>query len=121
SIEEKEWEFIYAPFGMVGLETSVGLTLTKLFHTNSLSLNEIIYKMSINPRKIFKLREARIQTGIQANLTILDLYQEWTVDKYSFKSKSINTPFHGWKLKGKPIGVINNSKLFFENKLVSIY
>ncbi|MFN4111336.1 MAG: dihydroorotase, partial [Ignavibacteria bacterium] len=75
SIEEKEWEFIYAPFGMVGLETSVGLTLTKLFHTNLLSLNEIIYKMSINPRKIFKLREARIQTGIQANLTILDLYQ----------------------------------------------
>jgi len=121
SIEEKEWEFIYAPFGMVGLETSVGLTLTKLFHTNFLSLNEIIYKMSINPRKIFKLREARIQIGIQANLTILNLYQEWTVDKYSFKSKSINTPFHGWKLKGKPIGVLNNSKLFYENKLVSIY
>lgn len=121
SIEEKEWEYIYAPFGIVGLETSVGLTLTKLFHTNILSLEEIIYKMSINPRKIFKLREAKLQTGTQANLTILNLNQEWVVDKYSFKSKSINTPFHGWKLKGKAIGVVNNSKLFLENKLVSIH
>lgn len=120
SIEEKEWEYIYAPFGMVGLETSVGLTLTKLFHSNILSLEEIIFKMSINPRKIFKLREAKIQVGVQANLTILDLNQEWVVDKFSFKSKSINTPFHGWKLKGKAIGVVNNSKLFYENKLISI-
>lgn len=120
SIEEKEWEYIYAPFGMVGLETSVGLTLTKLYHTNTLSLEEIIYKMSINPRKIFKLREAKIQVGVQANLTIIDLNQEWIVDKFSFKSKSINTPFHGWKLKGKAIGVVNNSKLFYENKLISI-
>ncbi len=77
--------------------------------------------MSINPRKIFKLREAKLQTGTQANLTILNLNQEWVVDKYSFKSKSINTPFHGWKLKGKAIGVVNNSKLFLENKLVSIH
>ncbi len=120
SIEEKEWEYIYAPFGIIGLETSIGLTLTKLFHTKILSLEEIIYKMSINPRRIFKLREAKIQTGILANLTILDLNQEWVIDKNSFKSKSINTPFHGWKVKGKAIGVINNSKLFFENKLISL-
>lgn len=120
SIEEKEWEYIYAPFGIIGLETSIGLTLTKLFHTKILSLEEIIYKMSINPRRIFKLREAKIQTGVLANLTILDLNQEWIIDKFSFKSKSINTPFHGWKVKGKAIGVINNSKLFFENKLISL-
>jgi dihydroorotase len=120
SIEEKEWEFIYAPFGIVGLETSIGLTLTNLFHKNILTLDEIIHKMSINPRKIFKLSEAKIQPNSKANLTILDLYQEWTVDKYAFKSKSINTPFHNWKLKGKAVGVINNSKIFFENKLISL-
>lgn len=120
SIEEKEWEYIYAPFGIIGLETSIGLTLTKLYHTKILSLEEIIYKMSINPRRIFKLREAKIQTGVLANLTILDLNQEWIIDKFSFKSKSINTPFHGWKVKGRAIGVINNSKLFFENKLISL-
>lgn len=120
SIEEKEWEYIYAPFGIVGLETSIGLILTNLFHNKILSLEEIIYKMSINPRKIFKLQEAKIQTGIKANLTILDLNNEWVVDKFSFKSKSINSPFHGWKLKGKAVGVVNNSKLYLENKLVSL-
>ncbi|MCR4418366.1 MAG: dihydroorotase [Ignavibacteria bacterium] len=120
SIEEKEWEYIYAPFGMIGLETSIGLTLTKLYHSKILSLQEIIYKMSLNPRKIFKLKEAVIKPGAAANLTILDLEKEWIVDKFSFKSKSINTPFHGWKLKGKSAGVINNSKFFFENKLIDL-
>ncbi len=115
SIEEKEWEYIYAPFGMIGLETSVGLTLTYLYHKNILSIEEIIYKMSINPRKIFKLKEAKIKTGESANLTFINLEAEWIVDKYSFKSKSINTPFHNWKLKGKAIGVINNSKIYINN------
>ncbi len=120
SIEEKEWEYIYAPFGIVGLETSIGVTLTTLYHTKILSLEEIIYKMSINPRKIFKLKEAKIKPEIPANLTIINLDLEWIVDKYSFKSKSINTPFHDWRLKGKAIGVINNSKLYFEDKLLGI-
>jgi len=120
SIEEKEWEYIYAPFGMIGLETSVGLTLTKLYHNKILSLDEIIFKMSINPRKIFKLRDAIIKPDSLANLTILDLDKEWIVDKFSFKSKSINTPFHGWKLKGKSVGVINNSKFFFEDNLIDL-
>ena len=120
SIEEKEWEYIYAPFGMIGLETSVGLTLTKLYHNKILSLDEIIFKMSINPRKIFKLKEAIIKPDSLANLSILDLDKEWIVDKFSFKSKSINTPFHGWKLKGKSVGVINNSKFFFEDNLIDL-
>ncbi len=117
SIEEKEWEFIYAPFGMIGLETSVALTLTKLYHTKILSLEEIIYKMSINPRKIFNLPKATIQPDKTANLTILNLDMEWIVDKFSFKSKSINTPFHGWKLKGKVIGVLNNQKMCLNEQL----
>ncbi|MBU2446067.1 MAG: dihydroorotase [Bacteroidetes bacterium] len=120
SIEEKEWEYIYSPFGMIGLETSLGLTLTKLYHTKVLSLEEIIMKMSVNPRKIFKLAEAKIEVGKKANLTILDLNQIWTVDKFSLKSKSINTPFHGWELKGKAVGVVNNSKICFEGKEFSI-
>ncbi len=120
SIEEKEWEYIYAPFGIIGLETSIGLSLTNLYHKKILSLEEIIYKMAINPRKIFKLKGALIEPGKPANLTILDLEREWIVDKFLFKSKSINTPFHGWKLKGKSIGVINNSKFFYEDKLIDL-
>lgn len=120
SIEEKEWEYIYAPFGMIGLETSVGLTLTMLYHKNILSIEEIIYKMSINPRRIFKLKEVKIKPGELANLTFLNLDEEWVVDKYSFKSKSINTPFHNWKLKGRSVGVINNSKIFFKDSLFEL-
>ncbi len=120
SIEEKEWEYIYAPFGIIGLETSVGLTLTRLYHTKILSLDEIILKMSINPRKIFRLPEAKIEIGQKANLTILDLNENWAVDKFNFKSKSINTPFHGWELKGKAIGVINNRRMYFDGKEISI-
>lgn len=120
SIEEKEWEYIYAPFGMIGLETSVGLTLTMIYHKNILTIEEIIYKMSINPRKIFKLKEVKIKPGEPANLTFLNLEEEWIVDKYSFKSKSINTPFHNWKLKGRSVGVINNSKIYFYNSLFEL-
>lgn len=112
SIEEKEWEFIYAPFGIIGLETSVGITLTKLYHTNILTLNQIINLMSVNPRKIFKLKEAKIEKGVEANLTFLDLNEVWSVDKNNFKSKSINTPFNGWLLKGKAIGIFNNNQLY---------
>jgi dihydroorotase len=116
SIEEKEWEYIYSPFGIIGLETSVGLILTRLYHTKILSLEDIILKMSVYPRKIFKLAEAKIEAGKKANLTILDLNQTWTVDKFNLKSKSINTPFHRWEMKGKAIGVINNAKFYFEEK-----
>ncbi|MCX8010602.1 MAG: dihydroorotase [Ignavibacteria bacterium] len=120
SIEEKEWEFIYAPFGIIGLETSVGLALTRLYHTKILSLEELIMKMSINPRKIFKLSEAKIEIGKKANLTILDLNLTWKVDKFNLKSKSINTPFHDWLINGKAIGVINNSMMYFEDTFFSI-
>ncbi len=120
SIEEKEWEYIYSPFGMIGLESSVGLTLTKLYHTKILSIEEIIFKMSVNPRKIFNLAEAKIEVGKAANLTILDLDQNWTFNKFDLKSKSINTPFHGWELKGKAIGVINNCQLNFDRQEIKI-
>lgn len=120
SIEEKEWEYIYAPFGMIGLETSVGLTLSMLYHKKVLSIEEIVYKMSINPRRIFKLKKAIIKPGELANLTFLNLDEEWIVDKYSFKSKSINTPFHNWKLKGRSVGVINNSKIYFNGSLIEL-
>ncbi|MBM4176767.1 MAG: dihydroorotase [Ignavibacteria bacterium] len=120
SIEEKEWEYIYSPFGMIGLETSVGLTLTKLYHTKILSLEDIVMKMSINPREIFNLAKAKIEVGENANLTILDANQNWTVDRFNLKSKSINTPFHGWELKGRAIGVINNKKLIINKQELNI-
>ncbi len=108
ALHEKEVEFERAPNGIVGLETTIGLTFTYLYHTNILTLNEIINKLSTNPRKILKLEPIIIKEGNQANLTIINPDEEWIVDKRQFKSKSKNTPFNGFKLKGKPKFVINN-------------
>lgn len=120
SIEEKEMEFEYAPNGIVGLETSLGLAFTELLHKKILSLEELILKYAINPRKILNLQIPLIQIGSRANLTILDTEIVWTVDKTKFLSKSRNTPFHKKLLTGKAIGVINNCKMFFEGKFTTI-
>ncbi|WP_290664098.1 dihydroorotase [Ignavibacterium sp.] len=120
SIEEKEMEFEYAPNGIVGLETSLGLAFTELLHKKILSLEELILKYAINPRKILNLQIPLIQIGSRANLTILDTEIVWTVDKTKFLSKSRNTPFHRKLLTGKAIGVINNCKMFFEGKFTTI-
>ncbi len=120
SIEEKEMEFEYAPNGIIGLETSIGLAFTELLHKKLLSLEDLIYKYSINPRKILNLEVPLIQIGYKANLTILDKDIVWTVDKSKFLSKSRNTPFDKRLLTGKAIGVVNNRKMFFEGKFINI-
>lgn len=113
SLEEKEAEFEYAPNGIVGLETSVGLALSELYHKKVLSLEQIIEKFSINPRKILNLPVPQIKTGETANLTMLDPDEIWTVDIAKFRSKSKNSPFDKRLLTGKAIGVINSRKMLF--------
>jgi dihydroorotase len=120
SIEEKEMEFEYAPNGIIGLESQVGLTLSELYHKKILSLESIIEKLSINPRKILNLHVPLFETGEEANLTILDLDAVWTIDKMKFLSKSINTPFNKRLLTGKSLGVINNNKMYFEGHFSDI-
>jgi dihydroorotase len=113
SFDEKEVEFQNAPFGIVGLETSIGLTLTELFHKNTLSLSEIVEKMSVNPRRIMRIPDIKIEEGEAANLTIFDPVAEWRVDPRRFRSKSRNTPFVDFRLKGRPFGVLNNGQAFW--------
>lgn len=106
--EEKSQPLDKAPFGIVGLETAVGLNYTYLVEKGIISFEEMIMKMSVNPRKLLGLPDIKINEGSPANLTILDVNKEWTVDSYSFRSKSKNTPYDGWKLKCKPVGIVNN-------------
>lgn len=120
SIEEKEMEFEYAPNGIIGLETQIGLSITELYHKKILTLEQLIEKLSISPRKILNIPIPKFEKGEAANFTILDLDIVWTVDKSKFLSKSINTPFDKKLLTGKSIGVINKGKLFFESKLSDI-
>lgn len=120
SSEEKEAEFIYAPNGILGLETQLGLAITELVHKNYLSLNQLVEKLSINPRRILKLSVPQIKIGEMANLTIFDPDEIWTVDIKKFKSKSRNSPFDKRLLTGKPIAVINNSQIFKNGQFTSL-
>jgi dihydroorotase len=111
TIDEKEVEYTQAPFGIVGLETSVGLCLTELVHKKILTLAQLIQKMSSNPRRILSLPKITFAEGERANITLLDPSVDWKVNAGVFRSKSKNTPFGGFDLKGKAIGVINNGQV----------
>jgi dihydroorotase len=113
SFDEKQVEYQAAPFGIVGLETAIGLSLTQLVHTGILSLSQIIEKFSVNPRRILGLPAIAVQEGELANLTVFDPIAEWVVRTDEFKSRSKNSPFGGFKLKGRPFGVINNGECYW--------
>ncbi len=104
-MDEKSGEFDYAPFGIVGLETALGLTF-KLVEEKVLSLAEAIKKLSTNPASILKINKGTLSVGADADITIIDLDADWTVDSAQFKSKSKNTPFNGWKLRGRAVQTI---------------
>jgi dihydroorotase len=101
ALHEKHVELEIAPHGIIGLETSLGLSMTYLVHAGHISINKLIEKMAVNPRKILQLPEIKFEIGEIANMTIFNPDEEWTVDKTKFKSKSSNTPFEGFVLKGK--------------------
>jgi len=108
SFDEKQVEYQNAPFGIVGLETAIGLTVTELVEKGILTLYQMVEKMSVNPRRILGLPPAAVTAGARANLTVFDPKAAWTVDVAKFRSKSKNSPFHGYRLTGKPVGVVNN-------------
>ncbi len=120
SIEEKEVEFEDAPNGIIGLETQLGLVLSELYHKKVLTLEQIIEKLSINPRMILNLQVPSIEVGEPANLTIFNPNEVWTVDVSKFKSKSKNTPFNKRLLNGRPVAVINNKKMYYKDKFSEI-
>ncbi len=120
SLEEKEAEFEYAPNGILGLETQVGLALTELYHKKVLSLEQLIEKFAVNPRKILNQKIPLFSKGDEANITVLDIDEIWTVDISKFKSKSKNSPFDKRLLTGKATAVVNNRKMFYKNEMIEI-
>ena len=104
-----------APSGMVGLETSLGITLTQLYHTGEMTLPEIIAKMTVNPARILNLDCGRLSAGSAADLTIFDPNEEWVVDAEKFASKGRNTPFNGRTLKGKVKYTIVGGKIIYQD------
>lgn len=113
SVEEKELEFDYAPFGAVGLETAVGLVATELIHKDVLDWASAVERLSAAPAKILGIPGGTFEEGAPADFTIIDPDLEWEVNPDEFKSLSRNTPFAGWKLKGKTVMTIVDGNIVF--------
>jgi dihydroorotase len=107
---EKDLEFQAAAFGLIGLETSLGLSL-KLVHDGVLSLLQLVAKMSLNPARILGVPGGSLKVGAPADLTLIDLNRSWTVDTQKFASKSRNCPFHGWALRGRAVMTIVGGRI----------
>lgn len=104
---EKEMEFNDAPSGMIGLETAIGLSL-KVF-----DIKTVVTKFTIGPSNILGIPKGTLSIGADADITILDIDKEWVVDKDRFFSKSRNTPFNGWRLKGSVEMTIVSGKVVY--------
>lgn len=104
SENEKDSEFDNAPFGIIGLETSLSLSL-QLVEEKILSMVELVRKMSTNPAKLLQADRGHLSEGAAADVTVFDPDAQWTVEKDKFQSKSKNSPFLGWKLKGRATDV----------------
>jgi dihydroorotase len=107
---EKEVEFDYAPFGITGLETELALSLMQLYHTKRLGLSEVIAKFTINPARLLRLAAGTLSLGSDADVTVFDPNREWRFDKSESASKSLNSPFFGWRLKGKTVATLVGGK-----------
>ena len=117
SAEEKARSLTRAPSGMIGLETSLAIALTQLYHTRRMDLPAIIKRMSTAPADILRLPRGRMSLGAQANLVLFDPDEEWTVDPEQFASKARNTPFAGWKVKGKVKYTIVKGQVIYQEHL----
>jgi dihydroorotase len=97
---EKDVEFAAAAFGLIGLETSLGLTL-RLVHEGAITLSRAVELMTMAPARILGVPGGTLKVGSLADVTLIDLNREWQVDVNRFASKSRNCPFNGWTLQGR--------------------
>lgn len=115
SKEEKEKDLEHAPFGIVGLETSVPLTITNLVKKGYITPLQMAAKMSYNPAQVLGSDKGTLNEKAVADITIIDPDAEYTIDKNTFQSKGKNTPFDGYKVNGKVLYTILGGKIVYEN------
>lgn len=113
-LDEKMLDYNQAPFGIVGLETALGLAMTRLVDSGRIGLSRLIALLSSAPARILGLDRGTLRVGAVADVTLFDPRQEWIVDVRRFRSKSRNSPFHGWKLKGVIKATIVGGEIVFE-------
>ncbi|HEY3601941.1 MAG TPA: dihydroorotase [Chthoniobacterales bacterium] len=112
---EKEVEFDRAPFGIVGLETELGIFLNLLVHKHrTIDLPRLIQMLTWNPARLLGLKAGTLSLGAAADVTLIDPDLDWMVDVSRFESASRNTPFDGWKLKGRAVRTIVRGKTVWQ-------
>ena len=111
--QEKQLGFTEAPFGIVGLETALPLTFA-LVEEGVLSLEAAVGRLSTAPAKVFGLSKGTLAVGVDADVVIVDQQEQWEVDPAKFRSKSRNTPFAGWKVKGRVTTTIVGGRVVFK-------
>jgi dihydroorotase len=108
---EKEVEFDVAPFGILGLETELGLFIDLLVHKHkTIDLRRLIEMYTVEPARLLRLSAGTLSVGAIADVTLIDPNREWTVNAANFQSLSRNTPFDGWKIKGRAVRTIVSGK-----------
>jgi dihydroorotase len=119
---EKEVEFDYAPFGITGLETELPLSLMQLVHAKRISLAELIAKYTLHPARLLNFRKGTLGVGADGDVTIFDPEQPWIFRAAASVSKSKNSPFNGWKLKGKVVATIVAGEIAWseQNELAAV-
>ena len=117
--EEKDREYIYAPSGFPGLETSLGVLLTDLYHTGKADLPLLISKMTFEPAAVFGLNAGSLSPGSPADITVIDTELEWIVDEKKFYTRGTHSPFIGRKLKGKAVMTIVDGCVVMQDGKVS--
>ncbi len=117
---EKDQPYQYAPFGIVGLETMLGLTLTHLVEAGHLSFGEAVERLSVNPaRRLGLAGRGSLRVGSMADVTVIDRGERWRVDPKDFASKGINMPFTGWELTGRAVyAVVGGRVVMAEGELI---
>lgn len=109
--EEKELEFQYAPFGMVGLETAVPLTIRALIEPGLIDWSRWVACWASNPARVLGIDRGTLRDNAVADVTLIDPAAEWVVDSASFQSRSRNTPFEGWKVRGRAVATIVGGRI----------
>lgn len=114
ALEKKQQELDEAPFGIVGLETALGLVVTHLVEPGHLDWPQAIEKMTINPARVLGIDKGTLAVGADADVTVIDPARRWTVDRDRFRSKSSNSPFDGWELVGAACATIVGGKIKYQ-------
>jgi dihydroorotase len=117
---EKEVEFDYAPFGITGLETELPLSLMQLYHAGRLPLADVIAKFTVSPARLLGLPKGTLKTGADADVTVIDPDMDWEFCRQESASKSKNTPFEGWPMKGKAVLTIVAGKVIWREQKTNV-